>query len=157
MSGLVTGVFLHRNAPRQEIDIEFLGRDTTKLLINVYYNPGDEGARMEYGYRGTPEMLDLGFDAAEDFHNYEIEWTPAFIRWRVDGHLLRERLHWAPTPIPHLPMNFHVNLWHSRSRSLGGRLSRRDLPAQTAIRRLEIYSRPCGCDHTSMGGSSRHA
>ena len=59
--GLITGVFLHRNSPRQEIDVEFLGRDTTKLLVNVYYNPGGDGARMEYGYRGTPSTDRLGF------------------------------------------------------------------------------------------------
>jgi beta-glucanase (GH16 family) len=61
---VITGFFLHRNSPRQEIDIEFLGNDTTKLLVNVYYNPGYEGARMEYGFRSTPTLIDLGFDAA---------------------------------------------------------------------------------------------
>ncbi|MFA5787285.1 MAG: family 16 glycosylhydrolase [Actinomycetota bacterium] len=82
-SGLITGLFLHRNSPRQEIDIEFLGKDTTKMLVNVYYNPGSDGARMEYGYRGTPALVDLGFDAAKSFHRYEIEWTPCAIRWHV--------------------------------------------------------------------------
>jgi hypothetical protein len=45
--GLITGVFLHRNTPRQEIDIELLGKDTTKLLANVYYNarPGQVPGR----------------------------------------------------------------------------------------------------------------
>ncbi|ORA62790.1 hypothetical protein BST23_19835 [Mycolicibacterium elephantis] len=62
--GLITGLFLHRNGPRQEIDIEFLGKDTTKMLVNVYYNPGPHGTRLEYGYRGTPTQVDLGFDAA---------------------------------------------------------------------------------------------
>ena len=45
--GLVTGMFLQRNGPRQEIDVEFLGRDTTKLLANVFYNPGRAGTRLE--------------------------------------------------------------------------------------------------------------
>ena len=43
VSGVVTGLFLHRNGPRQEIDIEFLGKDTTKMLVNVFYNPGPAG------------------------------------------------------------------------------------------------------------------
>jgi GR25 family glycosyltransferase involved in LPS biosynthesis len=136
--GLITGLFLHRNSPRQEIDIEFLGNDTTKLLLNVYYNPGYEGARLEYGYRGTPALIDLGFDASNDFHRYEIEWTPTSIRWRVDGRLVCQRVRWNPTPIPHLPMRFHLNLWHSRSTALAGKLDRGNLPAHVELRRIEI-------------------
>ncbi len=88
--GVITGMFLHRNSPRQEIDIEFIGKDTCKMLVNVFYNPGIEGSRMEYGYRGTPTLVDLGFDASEDFHEYEIDWSETSIRWRVDGRLVYE-------------------------------------------------------------------
>jgi GR25 family glycosyltransferase involved in LPS biosynthesis len=136
--GLITGIFLYRNSPRQEIDIEFLGRDTTKMLVNVYYNPGENGAKLEYGYRGAPVLIPLGFDAAKDFHRYEIEWSANFIRWRVDDRLVHERVEWDPTPVPHLPMQFNVNLWHSRSRQLAARLDRAKLPAQSAIRRIEL-------------------
>ena len=138
--GLITGIFLHRNAPRQEIDLEFLGRDTTKLLVNVYYNPGDVGTKLEYGYRGTPALIDLGFDATAEFHRYEIEWWSDIIRWRVDGRLVHERMMWGPTPIPHLPMQFNVNLWHSRSRELAGKLAASDLPAQSYIRLIGVQS-----------------
>ncbi len=140
VSGLVTGMFLHRNSPRQEIDVEFVGNDATKLLVNLYFNPGDEGTRLEYGYRGTPELIDLGFDAADAFHRYEIDWTPESVRWRVDGELVCEREHWNPTPVPHLPMQFHINLWHTRSAALAGKLRRRDLPAHTDLRRVELTS-----------------
>lgn len=140
--GLITGVFLHRNSPRQEIDIEFVGKDTRRMLVNVYYNPGGEGARMEYGYRGTPALVDLGFDASEEFHLYEIEWRATSIRWLVDGQLVHERVNWNPTPIPHLPMQFNVNLWHSRSTEFAGKLDRGDLPAHTDVRSIEISSGP---------------
>ena len=136
--GLITGIFLHRNAPRQEIDLEFLGKDTTKLLVNVYYNPGDEGTKLEYGYRGTPALIDLGFDATSEFHRYEIEWCSDSICWRVDGRLVHKRVMWEPTPIPHLPMQFNVNLWHSRSKELAGRLASGDLPAQSYIRNIGV-------------------
>jgi GR25 family glycosyltransferase involved in LPS biosynthesis len=150
VSGLITGVFLHRDSPRQEIDIEFLGQDTTKLLVNVYYNPGAQGARMEYGYRGTPALFDLGFDASEDFHRYEIEWNATAVRWRVDGRLAHERDTWDPTPIPHLPMQFNVNLWHSRSEELAGKLSGGDLPAQAELRAIEIYANLPNADQQSL-------
>ncbi len=138
--GVITGMFLHRNAPRQEIDLEFLGKDTTSLLVNVYYNPGVEGTKLEYGYRGTPTLIDLGFDAALEFHQYEIEWCSDYILWRVDGRLVYKRDIWDPTPIPHLPMQFNVNLWPSRSKRLAGRLDTGDLPTQSCIRNIGFQS-----------------
>jgi len=138
--GVMTGVFLHRNSPRQEIDIELLGKDTTKLLLNVYYNPGGEGARFEYGYRGTPVLIDLGFDASDDFHRYKVELSSAAIRWFVDDRLVHERFNWEPTPIPHLPMKFHINLWPPRSTKLAGRLVDRLLPACTFIKSINLKS-----------------
>lgn len=138
IDGLITGIFLHRNSPHQEIDIEFLGRDTTKMLINVYYNPGISGTKFEYGYRGTPVMIDLGFDASEEFHTYEIEWNKNSIKWFVDGMLIYERGIWSPTPIPNLPMEFNINLWHSRSKELSGTLNKSYLPAKTIIKKIEL-------------------
>lgn len=136
--GLITGIFLHRNGPRQEIDIELLGRDTTKLLANVFYNPGPEGTRLEYGYRGTPVLIDLGFDASEATHLYEICWTPEAVQWIVDGHVVHERFMWDPTPIPDRPLEFNVNLWYSASRELAGRLRPEALPARTTIQNAWI-------------------
>lgn len=140
--GLITGMFLHRNSPRQEIDIEFLGRDTTKLLVNVYYNPGGEGAKFDYGYRGTPALVDLCFDASNDFHSYMIEWSSTSIRWFVEGRLVHERANWEPTPIPHLPMQFYMNLWPSRSKELAGKLSDDELPAHSEIRSVDLRDWP---------------
>ncbi len=140
VAGLVTGVFLHRDSPRQEIDIEFLGNASTKMLVNVYYNPGDEGARFDYGYRGTPVLIDLGFDTTTDFHTYTIEWEANEIRWFVDDKLVHTRVNWAPTPIPHLPMKFHVNLWPSQSRELAGKLANQLLPASVLLRSVRLLT-----------------
>ncbi len=141
VSGLITGLFLHRNGPRQEIDIEFLGKDTTKMLVNVYFNPGPVGTKLEYGYRGTPTLIDLGFDAADDFHRYEIEWRPNSICWKVDEKVVYERQLWDPTPIPDRPLEFNVNLWHSRSTEFAGRLASNQLPATSEIRSIQVRSR----------------
>ncbi len=80
VSGVVTGFFLHRNSPRQEIDIEIAGNRPTQLLANVFYNPGGIGARFDYGYRGTPVAIPLGFDASKAPHLFAIEWDPCEIR-----------------------------------------------------------------------------
>lgn len=138
VSGLITGIFLHRDLPQQEIDIELLGRDTSKMLVNVYYNPGTVGARMQYGYRGAPSLINLGFDAADDFHLYEIEWSPSAIRWLVDGRAVHERGVWDPTPIPDQPLEFNINLWPSRSTELAGNLEPGELPSRSLIQSARI-------------------
>ena len=142
--GLVTGFFLHRDSPRQEIDVEILGNRPDQLLVNVFYNPGTDGAKFDYGYRGTPAIIKLGFDASKALHRFTIEWDPCEIRWLVDQKLVHRRATWDPTPIPHLPMTLHVNNWPTRSRELAGRLALRALPASAVVgrsRRLYIQRR----------------
>jgi hypothetical protein len=136
--GLVTGLFLHRNSPRQEIDIEITGNLPRRLLVNVFYNPGEEGTKFDYGYRGTPVAIPLGFDASKAEHQYAIEWDPFEIRWFVDGALVYSRVEWNPTPIPHLPMTLHVNTWPTRSRELAGRLAIRSLPGAAVLYRVAV-------------------
>lgn len=136
--GVVSGFFLHRDSPRQEIDIEIAGNRTDRLLANVFYNPGVEGAKFDYGYRGSASYIDLGFDASKAYHRFAIEWSPCEIRWLVDNRIVHRRVNWNPTPIPHLPMALHVNVWPSRSRELAGRLANRRLPTTTYVSSIEL-------------------
>lgn len=138
--GLVTGFFLHRDSPRQEIDIEIPGNRPDELLVNVFYNPGTEGAKFDYGYRGTPAIIKLGVDMSKALHRFAIEWNPYEIRWFVDQKLVHRRAAWDPTPIPHLPMTLHVNTWPTRSRELAGRLALRELPASAIVRDVSVYT-----------------
>ncbi len=138
-SGLVTGFFLHRDSPRQEIDLEITGDDPQRMLVNVYFNPGDDGASMSFGYRGSPCRIDLGFDATVDFHRYAIEWRPGLISWSVDGDTIHARVGWDPTPIPHLPMRLHANLWTPRSKELAGPIDEHALPATAIFRNISIW------------------
>ncbi len=153
-SGLITGFFLHRYFPRQEIDIELLGKDTTKLLLNVYYNPGDDQAAFNYGHRGTPVSIDLGFDASLEFHRYAMEWLPDRIRWFVDDRLVHERGIWDPTPVPHLPMEVFVNLWSAYSHGFAGRLDLSALPASTIVHSVRIDTVEDLLDASRRGDSS---
>jgi len=152
VSGLVTGLFLHRDSPRQEIDIEITGNCPTRLLVNVFYNPGADGAKFDYGYRGAPTAIPLAFDASKAFHRFAIEWDPGEIRWFVDGGLVYRRAEWNPTPIPHLPMTLHVNTWPSRSRELAGRLALRALPASTMVRYIAVDALDAGPKADLLGG-----
>ncbi|WP_268990230.1 family 16 glycosylhydrolase [Dyella monticola] len=138
--GLVTGFFLHRSQPRQEIDIELMGGDPTGMLVNVYFNPGDDGATMAYGYRGAPYRIELGFDATLEVHHYSIDWRPGYIAWSVDGKVVHKRAGWDPTPLPHLPMRVHANLWAPRSEELAGTMDDNALPASAIFRRVSVWA-----------------
>ena len=145
--GLVTGFFLHRNSPRQEIDIEITGDRPDRLLVNVFYNPGADGVKYDYGYRGSPVSISLGFDASKGLHTYAIEWGVDDICWFVDGVLVHRRVLWDPTPIPHLPMTLHVNTWPTRSRELAGRLAINALPGTAYIRQINVHAINGDVDH----------
>jgi len=136
--GLITGFFLHRDTPRQEIDIEFAGTDPQRMLANVYFNPGDEGTAMGFGYRGSPCRIDLGFDTTADFHLYVIDWQPDRVAWLVDDKVVHERVGWDPTPVPHLSMRLHANLWAPRSEELAGQIDERTLPAGAVFRNVSV-------------------
>ena len=58
-----------------EIDIEFLGQDTTHVQFNFFVD----------GKGGNEYMYDLGFDASEEFHTYGFRWAEDSITWFVDG------------------------------------------------------------------------
>ena len=58
-----------------EIDIEFLGKDTTHVQFNFFVD----------GVGGNEFMYDLGFDASEEYHTYGFRWEPNAITWFVDG------------------------------------------------------------------------
>lgn len=134
--GIISAFFLHRNDPWQEIDIEFLGNDTTKVLLNVYFNPGVEGTSLNYGVRGTPILIDLDFDASEDFHKYKIEWAFNEIRWYVDDNLIHFRKIWTPTPIPNLPLSVYVNAWITNAETLAGKFEKQTLPKSLLVREV---------------------
>ena len=115
-----------------------MGNDTSKLLTNVYFNPGINGTGLNYGNRGTPILIDLGFDASEDYHSYAIEWEPYEIRWYVDNKLIHKRILWEPTPIPNQPMKLFCSIWSSESNDLAGILNENNLPQVNEIKSISI-------------------
>ena len=96
--GVISSFFTYTGRPWDEIDIEFLGDDTTKVQFN-YYSNGVGG--HEYVYR-------LGFDASEDFHEYGFDWQPDSITWYVDGRAVYR----ATSDIPSHPGQIMMNIWN---------------------------------------------
>lgn len=99
--GVVSSFFTYTgpsdNNPWDEIDIEILGKDTTKVQFNYFTN----------GKGNHEYMYNLGFDASEDFHSYAFEWYEDKIVWYVDG----VEAHTATENIPVTPSKIMMNAW----------------------------------------------
>ena len=105
--------------PHDEIDIEFLGKDTTHVQFNFFVD----------GKGGNEYMHELGFDASEDFHTYGYRWTETSITWFVDG----EPVYKVTTDtsveeagnlrivekIPQTPGRMLTNYWCGNERAVG--------------------------------------
>ena len=86
----------------KEIDIEFLGKDPTKVQFSVH--------RLEEGqtdYIRHIKVYDLGFDSSEDFNEYGIRWTKDSICWLVNGIVA----HTETRHVPDTLMQIRLNHW----------------------------------------------
>ena len=99
-SGIVSSFFIYNGTPWDEIDIEFLGKDTTKMQTNYFTN----------GVGGHETLINLGFDASAALHNYSIVWQSGSIKWYVDGVLVVTE-NGSRGALPRNPGKIMMNLW----------------------------------------------
>ena len=103
-SGTVSAMFTHTHKqfgdPHDEIDIEFLGKDLTRMHAN-YFTDGKAHGSI---------YIPLGFDASKQIHLYAYEWDPDEIRWYVDDRLVHTARA-SDFPIPQAPGRLMVHLW----------------------------------------------
>ena len=101
--GLVTGFFVYTGAAygtrHDEIDIEFLGKDTTRMHMATFVD-----GQLE------DHVVDLGFDASHGVHRYGFDWRPDAIVWKVDGRDVFRKTR-AESDLPTLPGYMFLNLW----------------------------------------------
>ena len=99
--GVVSSFFTYtgpsENNPWDEIDVEVLGKDTTKVQLNYYTN----------GVGNHEYMYDLGFDASEGYHTYGFDWQKDYITWYVDG----KAVYTATSNIPSTAGKIMMNVW----------------------------------------------
>lgn len=84
-SGVVTSFYTFAgpydnggNGRHNEIDIEFLGNDTSRVQFNFWTNDDTYASHNE-------RIIDLGFDASTAAHNYGFRWFEGGLEWYVDG------------------------------------------------------------------------
>jgi len=107
INGTISSFFTYTGAAEgtewDEIDVEILGKDTTKMQVN-YWRDGHE----------HPFIVDLGFNAAISMHTYSFVFTPDFIKWYVDDKLVYSVMENNLSNEDSLPVNagkIIVNLW----------------------------------------------
>ena len=101
VTGTCSAFFLYtgpsEDNPWDEIDIEFLGYDTTRVQFNYFSN----------GKGGHEHWYDLGFDANQEYHEYGFYWSEEEIIWYVDS----EPVYKATNDIPTTPGRIIMNTW----------------------------------------------
>jgi endo-1,3-1,4-beta-glycanase ExoK len=104
--GLISGFFTFDlgvgERKWQELDVEILGRDPTKVEMNIHHTGKTE-----------TKTLPLGFDASDGFHTYGIEWRRDRVLWYADGKLIHSTRGKKGVPIPIAPQQIYISLWNS--------------------------------------------
>lgn len=145
--GIITSFFLFAgkfdkyegsNAQHNEIDIEFLGKDTRSIQFNYWTNDDQ--------YQSNNSVLiPLGFDASEKFHKYSMLWSKEKIQWFVDGEKYYEVVQSKKisTPITtDTRLKIMANVWpvDKSLSSWAGKIEKMTQPLNSTYRNLSFQS-----------------
>jgi beta-glucanase (GH16 family) len=123
-----------------ELDIECLGKDTTRAQFNAMVYTGPKTTppvTTSVTPTQEPHQEDLGFDAAADFHVYSIEWTPSGATFSIDD---APRYTWTRhIDLMKLPQNVLLTIWASSSAAWAGAVSADTASAAAEYDWLEVY------------------
>lgn len=118
-----------------EIDIEFVG-SSDNVQLALHYIDNNTGVMMH----PSAPSIDLPFRVSDDFHIWEIIWTPEAISYYVDGNLIHrnsdkkimEEMIFNPT--------ISMNYWVSSSVEWAGRFDSSDMPYFAQYDYVKYYS-----------------
>lgn len=118
-----------------ELDIEFLGKNTDRVQFNHMINipPADPIS----GHQQYPELVTLNFDPGADFHDYSIEWVPGRARFSVDGEVLHEATEEMARMV--LPQNILLTIWASDSAGWAGPVDETTAPTSVEYDWIKVY------------------
>jgi endo-1,3-1,4-beta-glycanase ExoK len=123
-----------------ELDIEYLGRYSDRVQFNamVYTGPPTQPpVQQSVTPMQFPQLGELDFDAAADFHVYAIEWTPEAARFTVDG--VVQHVWTSEIDRLRLPMNILLTIWASSASTWAGALEAGSVPAGAEYDWLRVY------------------
>ena len=138
--GTVTSFFTYWDGPDftpagwNELDIEIVPSvETNPLSMNMIYGDGhDKVESHEYAHR---------FDPKDDWHVYEMEWTPDYVSWTIDGHEVRHSTHDRDSAVDHMhkAQSLRMNFWTPTFDSWGHDFNAADMPWYVLYDYVEVY------------------
>jgi endo-1,3-1,4-beta-glycanase ExoK len=142
-SGVVSGLVLFYtpfpNCDWNEIDIEHLGNSTNTSQLNAMVFLGTPVSNCTTSVAPTqdPLITNLGFNAETDFHQYDVEWTPAGVRYLADGVLLRT---WTQNiDRLTLPQTILLTIWASSAAGWAGPTLPHSAPTTADVDWIKVY------------------
>ena len=138
--GTVASFFTYWDGPEffpggwNELDIEIVPSvDQNPLSMNVIY--GDGTAKHEsHDYQG-------GFDPKDDWHIYELVWTPDFIAWKIDNKEVRRVTKEDPSvKLTTKPQSVMMNFWTPTFLSWSKGFDASDMPWTVEYDYVETYT-----------------
>lgn len=135
-SGLLSTFFTYKNGSElsgalwEEIDIEALGKDDAKRWQSnlITGSPRDTSEQ----YYTQPTSL------ADDYHTFQIEWTPEYVSWSFDGTEVRRTEGGQASELKNA-QSFRFNAWASNSTGWAGALDEAALPAYQYVNWIRYY------------------
>ncbi|KAI7968267.1 hypothetical protein EIK77_010437 [Talaromyces pinophilus] len=108
-AGVITAFILLSDA-KDEIDYEFIGANLTTAQTNYYFQ-----GILDYD---NEINATIDSDSFENYHTYEIDWTPDAVTWYLDGKSVRvlnkDQTYNATTKqfmFPQTPSRLELSLW----------------------------------------------
>jgi endo-1,3-1,4-beta-glycanase ExoK len=135
-SGLLSTFFTYKNGSElsgalwEELDVEALGKNDAKSWQSnvITGNP-----------RVTSEQVHTSATSlADDYHTYQVEWTPAYVSWSFDGTEVRRTQGGQATQLTNAH-SLRFNVWSSDSTGWAGELDESALPAHQFVNWIRYY------------------
>ncbi len=114
-----------------EIDVEALGKNDAKSWQSnlITGNP-----------RVTSEKLHTSpTSLADDYHTYQVEWTPEYVSWSFDGTEVRRTVGGQASELTN-PHTLRFNVWSSEASGWAGDFDESALPAYQFVNWIRYYS-----------------
>lgn len=100
--GVVSSFYLQSD-DLDEIDLEWIGSDTTEVQTN-YFSKGNTTTYTRGQFHGV-------YEPQLEFHNYTIDWTENALTFYLDGEVLRVIESDDPSGYPQSPMYVVTGIW----------------------------------------------
>lgn len=128
-----------------EIDFEFVGKDTKEIQTNWFY----KGKPI---YNVHAAFFRVNKDLATSFNTFAINWTPEYYEWKVNGRSLRKFSRNDTTDFPDSPSKIQIGIWNAGpSKWAGPGVNWKDAPFAVQISSIAVK-----CGETPPDSANRN-